>query len=97
MSQPLDPEARFLELAAKPGMERLRRESTSTDRGWHPIPEAERLGALVELCDQVTLAPLWDKSWDTEILVCQTHYHRTGPTHWAALTEALISSLEVAK
>ena len=130
MSQPLDPEARFLELAARPGMERLREEcpdawpwergckggivigyrqfqdmpcATCQGRGWLPLPEAERLGALVEVVHFVEFRFI-NGQWGAKLigvidpqLKISLDCRRVGSTHCAALTEAILASLEVAK
>lgn len=100
-------EAEFQELAGRPGMEALRRECEvliirgchaefcpggCQGRGWLPLPEAERLGALVNLAPETTLRKVRDGSmwW----ALGPKYFWHHGPTHWAALTRALLAAVK---
>ena len=101
-----DYEARFLFLAARAGYETLRRECHCVGgirfegrnkscrrcqgRGWLPLPEAERVGALVELAGGAEFDSNYgDIPWRARLL--RSDDWSEGPTHWAALTEAFLS------
>ena len=109
-----DYEARFLELASRPGMENLQQVCPTNciyaadwvktqypcrlcqGRGWCPLPEAERLGALVGVALDVSFH-WWPEEaggdyWEALIGI-QAH-GKTGPTPEAALVEALLATTE---
>jgi len=79
----MNAEARFLTLAALKGNERLLQKSGL------PLPEPERLGALVEIATscRLELAMGDRKTWVATLFNGITG---TGPNHWSALTEALL-------
>jgi len=119
MTNPIDYEARHLELAAQPGMEILRHDcpmctgklyphcptcdNGDATVGWLPLPEAERLGALIEVCHQrgyhVLLMPGFSLvSWHEGSI--DPPFDQSGaeaPKPWAALTEALLAATEETK
>ena len=73
-------EARYLELASRPGMEALK-----------PLPEAERLGTLVRVAGSIEISREAD-SWNCWLKAGE---YGGGPTPEAALTEALLAATEV--
>ena len=81
----MNTEARFLILAARDGNERLLQKSGL------PLPEPERLDALVEIATSCRLElAMGDRAtWVAELF---NHIIGTGPTPWAALTEALLAA-----
>ena len=105
MKAETDYEARYLELASRPGMETLKqgcpRKALHSHRhgvrcavcgglGWLPLPEAERLGALVRVAGYVTV--WWrveEECWAAEV---HGGAEYNGPTPEAALTEALLAA-----
>ena len=115
MTNPIDYEARHLELAAQPGMEILRHDcpmctgklyphcptcdNGDATVGWLPLPEAERLGALVEVTGTlhpggVVLRP-YKGGWAAQLF--SGGKLQEGPKPWAALTEALLAATEETK
>ena len=113
-----DAEARFLELAAMPGNETLRRECPNKSlqdnsgvggqiiygyhllqcscqgRGWLPLPEAERLGALVRINLSREPRSFMSIAVDDEgVYSVWIHVGKgKGPTPETALTEALLAA-----
>ena len=106
MTEATDPEASYLELCERhEGLRRecpgqafhgvrdeivVVHEHCCQGRGWLPKPEAERLGALVEV---VRYATVWfdedSKHWRAE--VWGDPYH-SAPKPWQALTAALAAA-----
>jgi|SRR3990167_1513072 len=96
MTTQLDPEARFLELAACPGMEGLRYWKPGYQHrndNWLPLPESERLGALVEFATR-EFGRTDFQQYKKGMVYCRVGdiWEASGPTHWAALTEALLGA-----
>ena len=127
MTQQPSPEARFLALAAMPGMETLRREcqhlkvsglQTSgtyyqdtwglddcplcqKPEGWLPLPEPERLGALVRVVLILPDGIVEISEFQGEIAAMvylgasRKSAHKFGDNPEAAVTEALLASLGI--
>ena len=99
-----DPEARFLELAAQPGMERLKRTIQDGEDTYHygPLPVPERLDALVKLALEQEVEVDFARLGSNRVRVLAEWpggklLQGKGPTHWAALTEALLAATEPKK
>ena len=65
-------------------------------RGWLPLPEAERVGALVEVCEGATLEKVGDQWYACTDVPLGWPVKGPAPKAWQALTAALTQAQEAA-